>query len=286
MLSTLLLATLVIIAPRAQDAPSVPAQEREILLKFFSATGGERWTRHDGWDTSQAVCEWYGVVCDFVDANINRPAVAGLSLAANNLRGQVPASLAELPYLRSLDVSRNRLSGDVPESLVRRWDNHEFEFEGEGNPFSSFVTHATVELSATGVLCATYDDVRFRLEVDELQGAQLSFQSIRCVNAQSRQTYCLVREGTTLTIGRFSRSLKALGAAKFLAEYDYPFSATTHGSYLTTSVVWGDGTKMSVQTYNRQGPRDVWIAQQLFLGLLSEASWDREFRKPRCDFDR
>jgi hypothetical protein len=281
-------AAAVLLSTVAQQQPPaliVPAQEREILLGLFSATDGERWTKHTGWGTSQPVCEWYGVVCDFVDADVKRPAVAGLNLAANNLRGQLPASLAKLQYLRSLDVSRNRLSGDVPELLLRRWDNHAFEFDGDGNPFSGFVTHATVELSGSSALCATYDDVRFRFEVHEVTG-RTTFQSIRCSDGQSRRTYCLVREGTTFALGRFSRALKALGSAKFRAEYDYPFSGVTHPSRLRTSVVWGDGTKMSVQTYDRQGPHDVWVAQQLFLGLLSEASWDREFRKPRCDFDR
>jgi hypothetical protein len=284
MLSALIFAAFVNVVPRAQGVPTVPPQEREILLKLFSTTAGERWTRRDGWGTAQPVCEWYGVLCDFVDGDIKRPTVAGLSLAANNLRGQLPASLAELRHLRSLDVARNRLSGEVPESLLRRWDNHEFEFNGDGNPFSSFATHVTVELSATGVLCGTYDDVRFRLEVDGITG-RTTFQSIRCSDAESRRTYCLVREGITF-LGRFSRTLKTLASTKFRAEYDYPFSGTTHPLSLRTTAVWGDGTKMSVKTLDRQGPRDVWAAQQLFLGLLSETSWDQEFRKPKCDFDR
>jgi hypothetical protein len=30
----------------------------------------------------------------------------------------------------------------------------------------------------------------------------------------------------------------------------------------------------------------VWSAQQLFMGLLSEIGWDREMRKPKCDFQK
>ena len=47
-----------------------------------------------------------------------------------------------------------------------------------------------------------------------------------------------------------------------------------------------DGWGSSVETYNRQGPHEVWAAQQLFLGLLAEASWERERRKPKCDFEK
>ncbi len=60
----------------------------------------------------------------------------------------------------------------------------------------------------------------------------------------------------------------------------------THGVYLTTGAVWGDGSSMSVETYSGQAPIEVWSAQQLFLGLLSEVSWQRELRKPKCDLQK
>jgi hypothetical protein len=80
--------------------------------------------------------------------------------------------------------------------------------------------------------------------------------------------------------------LKKLSFARFNPKYDYPFSGVTHGVYVTTTATWGNKSRTSVETYNRQGPREVWTAQQLFLGLLAEASWDRESRKSECDFQR
>jgi hypothetical protein len=50
----------------ARAAAGVPHQERQVLLELFTATNGERWTRHDGWGTSLPVCDWYGIWCDFV----------------------------------------------------------------------------------------------------------------------------------------------------------------------------------------------------------------------------
>ena len=262
-----------------------PPHERQVLMDVFAAAGGERWKRHDGWGTSRPVCEWYGVWCDVVDGDASRPFVAGLSLPLNNLEGVLPASLSKLQGLNSLDVGGNRLSGQIPEPLLERWDRHEFEFATWGNRFTNLVVRATIEYAATGMLCAVHDDAQFRLEVDEGTGRAL-FQSLRCVDARSRRTYCLVREGTSGSLARLSRGLKTLGYANFDSKYDYQFTHTTHGTLLTTTAVWGDGAKQSVETYARQGPRDVWIAQQLFLGLLSDASWDREFRKPRCDFQK
>jgi len=264
---------------------NVPSAERQLLMEFFAATGGERWTKRDGWGTSAPVCDWYGVFCDFVDGNPERPFVASLSLPLNNLEGRVPASLADLTRLQSLNVGWNRLSGSIPERLLQRWDDHQFEFSGDGNAFSDFVVRASVEYSASGTLCAVHDDLRFRLDLDAVSGRAV-FQSIRCADARSRKTYCLVRDGTPGPFGRLSRELKTLRFASFSPKYDYPFSAATHGVYLTTTAVWGDRSQRSVETYDRQGPREVWLAQQLFLGLIAEASWERETRKPRCDFEK
>ena len=70
--------------PHAQQpSGNVSAAERQTLIEFFAATGGTRWTNHAGWGTSTPVCSRYGVFCDFVDGDANRPFVAGLSVFAN-----------------------------------------------------------------------------------------------------------------------------------------------------------------------------------------------------------
>jgi Leucine rich repeat N-terminal domain len=210
-------------AQAQQPSENVSAVERQILIEFFAATSGERWTNRDGWATSTPVCNWYGVFCDFVDDDPNRPFVAGLSLALNNLAGQVPTSLADPPRLRSLNVTSNRLSGTVPEPFLQRWDDHQFEFSGEANSFSDVVVRASVEYSASGALCAEHDDLRFRLDLDAATYRAV-FQSVRCADAKSRRTYCFVREGTPGSFARLSRELKRLGFARFESKYDYPFS--------------------------------------------------------------
>jgi hypothetical protein len=264
---------------------NVPADERRVLMESFASTGGDRWSKRDGWGTEQSVCNWYGVWCDYPDGNANRPVVAGLDLSLNNLEGTLPASLAELRHLRSLTLIGNRLSGAVPEGILERWDRHQFKFEGHGNAFSHFVVRATVELAASGTLCSSTDDLHYRAEFDESNN-RATFQSVRCTRPGSRNTYCLVREGTPPSLARLSRGLKVLGFTTFRAQYDYPVGAATHGAYLTTAAVWGDGSRVSVETYSGQGPIEVWSAQQLFLGLLSEASWTRESRRPKCDFQK
>ena len=280
MLVVLVLIAFSIIQVRQGD---VPPQERRVLVELFAATGGDRWSNRGGWGTDKSACDWYGVRCEFPDGDANRPVVAGLSLSSNNLAGSLPAGLAELRHLRSLSVSGNRLSGRVPEPLLERWDRHQFEFDGRGNAFSNLVAKVTVQYTASGVLCGATEDLRYRVEFDETKN-RATFQSVRCAGAPSRETYCLVREGTSPSLSRLSRGLSRLGFTTFRPRYDYPFGGATHGPFLTTAAVWGDGSGMSVETYSGQGPVEVWSAQQLFLGLLPEASWERESRRPKCDF--
>lgn len=269
----------------AQAAPDVPPDERRVLMELYASTGGERWSDRSGWGSPKPACEWYGVRCEPLGGNANRPVVAGLSLGFNNLDGELPASIAGLGHLKFLSVAGNKLRGRLPESLLRRWDRHEFELDASGNAFSNAVARATVEVSASGTLCSPTEDVRYRLEVDESK-RRATFQSVRCVDAKSRATYCLVREGAAPPLLRLSRALASLGFAKLDPDYDFPFTGMTHGTYLTTEAVWGDGARKSVRTYAGQGPIEAWASQQLFLSLLVDAGWDREFRKPKCDFER
>jgi hypothetical protein len=264
---------------------NVPPHERRVLMEFFAATGGDRWSNRDGWGSERSECDWKGVWCDFPDGIASRPVVAGLELSLNNLEGVLPASLLQLQYLRSLTVAGNRLSGTVPEAILERWDRHEFEFDGGGNAFANLAVRATLEYSASGTLCSATGDVRYRVELDEPKNRAM-LQSVRCASARSRNTYCLVREGTPPPLARLSRGLARLGFKTFRPQYDFGFGFVTHAAYLTTAAVWGDGSSASVETYAGQGPIEVWSAQQLFLGLLAEVSWERESRKPKCDFQK
>jgi hypothetical protein len=259
-------AVLALFAIAITQAPSdVPLSERRVLLELYASTGGDRWSDRTGWNTTKPVCEWYGVSCDFLDGDATRPVVAGLSLDLNNLDGVLPPTLADLSHLQGLSVIGNRLRGKLPEELLQRWDRHAFELNAGSNTFSNALARVTVEYSASGVLCSQTEDLHYRMEVDETKHSA-TFQSIRCVDAKSRNTYCLVREGVAPSLMRLSRALESLGYAKLSPEYNFPFTFMTHGLFLTTQAVWGDGTATSVRTYARQGPTQAWSAQQMFLG--------------------
>lgn len=85
----------------------VVQQEKEALIALYEATGGENWTDNTNWCSDKPLEEWYGV--GFWGGHVRY-----LSLGSNNLSGQIPEQLAELPALYYLNLSFNQLSGTIP----------------------------------------------------------------------------------------------------------------------------------------------------------------------------
>ena len=93
--------------------PDAESNDKDALIALFHASGGESWTRNDGWLSDSPIGEWYGV-----SATLDR--VRALDLSSNNLSGHLPEELSELTRLRSLDLRWNKLSGPLPE-LSELW---------------------------------------------------------------------------------------------------------------------------------------------------------------------
>ncbi|MBK8986875.1 MAG: hypothetical protein IPM39_12505 [Chloroflexi bacterium] len=89
----------------------IPAAECQALAAFYQATNGPNWADRTGWLATNTPCSWYGVAC--TDGHVDT-----LGLDYNNLQGQLPAALGDLPALHTLHLSHNRLSGAIPESLA------------------------------------------------------------------------------------------------------------------------------------------------------------------------
>ena len=266
---------------RPSPTPMWRAEDRLVLEALYTSTNGDAWKNRTGWRSEESLCEWYGISCgsEWIDGRA-RSVVKAIHLSYNGLRGSLPPAITSLKYLNRLDVEGNDLSGPVPEAILDRWDRNEFDFSGERNSFSNLLARVRVNSSVVGMLCADDDDVAFQLDVQE-SGAAV-FQTVRCTKGTERGTHCLVREGSAPGLHRLSRALKSLGFHGFLARYSSPFYTITHGTFLTTSIWMGDGSSKSVETDSGDEPIPVWTAQQLFLGLLAELKWQREYEKPEC----
>ena len=86
--------------------------DREALVAIYQAMDGwTTWSERSNWMTDRPIGEWHGVTVD------SDGRVTALELRANEMRGIVPAELADLTNLRSLDLSGNRLIGIIPPEL-------------------------------------------------------------------------------------------------------------------------------------------------------------------------
>lgn len=97
---------------RAQAGPLCNESDKAGLIAFFEATGGDGWTRSEGWLGEGAVAEWHGVVADSLGH------VRMLDLTRNGLEGRLPSTLADLDHLNTLRIEGNALSGQLPMGLA------------------------------------------------------------------------------------------------------------------------------------------------------------------------
>jgi hypothetical protein len=100
----------------------IPQEEREALIQLYNETGGDNWTENTGWKAEPlhtdgfaapgAENTWFGITCDSENTTVMK-----IILAANNLTGTIPTSLANLPNLQELSLIDNALSGQIPPGL-------------------------------------------------------------------------------------------------------------------------------------------------------------------------
>ena len=66
--------------PRHHRHAQMVLTDREVLVAFYQATGGDRWTNNDGWNTETDISSWHGVTVRYGH-------VVKLDLEYNNLQG-------------------------------------------------------------------------------------------------------------------------------------------------------------------------------------------------------
>ena len=96
----------------AGAAATTPASEVAALREFYGALGGDGWLDNHLWNSASDPCDgndpWYGVFCEINASLPNATHVVGIALGYNQLDGTLPASLANLPRLRTLDLESNQ----------------------------------------------------------------------------------------------------------------------------------------------------------------------------------
>jgi len=87
-------------------------REKETLIAFYKALGGDNWENKSNWCSSEPVGKWFGVS---VDAN---GYVIGLNLTDNNLSGIITPEIKHLIYLTSLTLQGN-IQGNIPPEITK-----------------------------------------------------------------------------------------------------------------------------------------------------------------------
>ena len=145
----LLLITSLFITTQAQAA--IPTAERAALLALYTTTNGDNWLNNTGWNGAAGTeCNWFGVSCD-----VDQTAITGLILSANNLKGPMPAELANLTSLTQTDFRYNAIYSDNT-TLIN--------FIDATGPIGSL--HDTQTLDATGLRFSDFTDTGFDLNWD------------------------------------------------------------------------------------------------------------------------
>ena len=106
------------------------SSDRDILMAFYEATGGDNWTRNDNWGSDRPLSEWYGVTTEMIapatKAGELVERVVGLDMSGeygeitdngNNLTGTFPTVICGLTELRTLSLYNNELTGELPAEL-------------------------------------------------------------------------------------------------------------------------------------------------------------------------
>jgi Leucine-rich repeat (LRR) protein len=78
---------------------AIPLSERNALIAFYQATGGENWSNNRGWLGS------WGSEANWVGVEIKDDHVTAIRLPGNGLKGEIPPEIEELPFLEELDFS-------------------------------------------------------------------------------------------------------------------------------------------------------------------------------------
>ena len=104
------------------------ASDREALVAFYDAMGGDEWNNNELWLSELHVRHWYGVRYFSREEPVFNPAggdagtrtvegVSGLELNSNGLKGQIPPELAELGSMSRVYMAGNQLIGEIPSEL-------------------------------------------------------------------------------------------------------------------------------------------------------------------------
>ncbi|MDM8537148.1 hypothetical protein QUF70_10370 [Desulfobacterales bacterium HSG17] len=98
-------------SPKIQNLVSITNRSaREALIDIYNSTDGLNWNDNTNWLGELGTeCTWYGIYCEGKNYYLN--------LGNNNLKGTIPASIANITDMLRLNLEGNEMTGIIPTEL-------------------------------------------------------------------------------------------------------------------------------------------------------------------------
>jgi Leucine-rich repeat (LRR) protein len=88
----------------------VPIIECQALVDLYESTNGAEWFNNTNWLEGLDVSTWYGI-------SVTEGHISLIEMNGNNLVGDLPESITDLPYLSELCLTANSVSGSIPDTI-------------------------------------------------------------------------------------------------------------------------------------------------------------------------
>ena len=142
----------------AGASATTPASEVAALRDFYGALGGDGWLDSHHWNSTRDPCSgselWYGITCSDASSS-GATHVVGIALESNQLDGTLPASLADLPRLRALDLGSNQVAGTTPDAICALRELETLELRS--NSMSGTIPSCLANCTELSVIDYTYN---------------------------------------------------------------------------------------------------------------------------------
>jgi hypothetical protein len=265
MLAAIFLALLMQDAAPPTGEGRLPVREREILIELYNSTDGPHWKKHAGWLGPEGTeCSWEGVECLPINSDSDRMHVTQLDLMDDGLRGSIPASISELPYLDQIYLHGNDdLAKPLPEALLKKWDAGEVDLRANtrlSDVTRIFFDHWDADCWSETALLGKDGSVLLHL--------------YRCRNSQSQKNpkpYCEIKTGRTLNFDRLARFLEVQG-------FFQPLRSHHGGVWIDVPITRISATRAGATHFiqigfNGSGSLAEWSFEQAIRGVLENTNW-------------
>jgi hypothetical protein len=147
-------------------------------------------------------------------------------------------------------------------------------------PVTQAILQIDYEWSASSILC-----YRHRIVLDENGNSTLFTELCRKRTPSDRTTYCQVKRGTVRKF-EFEKLISLLEKEGFF-RFERKYDLNADGSFTTEGTLeWTRVTRMGkvyeVESYNENGPPELWAMLRAIEGVSALSEWNKAYQQTSC----